>query len=529
MKPNSSATHGGAHWRAEEDTQIEDAVRDGLEFLQICAFFPSRTPEAVRHRISKARRIVQTGKPIDPKTATQELKSGRPWTIMEDETLDKAIINGDDLSRIRTLFPERSADAVRHRYNRNLEGMNSRDADLLVEDAQTKGSQHIATLKAGRSNKAAALWTPEDDQKVGDAVSANIDRSEIAAMFPQRTVAAVETRIRKITKTLPKEDSAPAPRGKVVLANQPQFSRLEDDSVRFENAEKNDYDFVRGSMPEDEDFVMSGALPVISNTSQASSYDVAFLDSMDRDHIAPAHDNEKGKPVSFEDEHRIPGVSRSPYSVRPVTSFKAQLFQGPMRPSTPPRPVVEPLTPPFRAQELPAIEEHDFPFGVASYQPYPEDDRMLEGNSYDQAFDIGMLLTETRAWLNSEPENQSPGNASQEQHYPVLAHGRIGNIPLTALFSPPEPFMSFPTDNGYGQDTSTVGDGPELQNSLDWALTLPELHNSLDGAPTLHRPDAPSTLETSVQLFTDPSVPPSYFMDMDDTQFTSYDHLMDEF
>ncbi|KAJ4356400.1 uncharacterized protein N0V89_004433 [Didymosphaeria variabile] len=432
MKVGTSATHGGTPWRVEEDTQIEDGVRIGLEFHQICALFPSRSSEAVRHRISRARRNIQAGNPVVPKTAIQNLKGGRPWTTEEDETLDKAIINSADLSQIRTLFPGRSADSVRHRYNRNLKELNSQDADLLREDAQTTGSPLIAEQKADGSSKAAALWSPEDDQKVEDAVSANFDDH-------------------------------------VVLSHEAMFQSPLAHSMQ-------------------------------NNTPSR-----------------PKQDHEKElKSVSFADELQVRRISRTPGSIPLVKSFQAQAFQGSVRPSTPPRPVVEPLTPPFRAQELPAIDGQEYAFGMAPYQPYPEESHILQEDSSNEAQIVDMFLPNTRAFLRGVPENQSPGDASQERNHPFLPHGSIDNIPLTALANPSEPFMSFPTDNGYGQYTSSVDNHPDLRNGFDWA-------------PTSHRLVTPPTLVTSEQLFTDPSTPPSYFMDMDDTPFISDDQLMDAF
>lgn len=186
-------SRNGTHWRAEDDSQIEDAIRNNLELTQIRALFPSRTFEAVRHRVIRARRGIRATNPrpnhqpaptVVPQTPDVDVDGGQLWTADEIETLHNATQNGFDVDHLRTLFPDRSADAPKRRYRRA-----SHESSPKTVSKPAKKNQYVN-------------WTTEDDERIRDAVRANLDRGAIRAMFPTRSVDAVRTRITKVSKTM---------------------------------------------------------------------------------------------------------------------------------------------------------------------------------------------------------------------------------------------------------------------------------------------------------------------------------------
>ncbi|KAF2448695.1 hypothetical protein P171DRAFT_481745 [Karstenula rhodostoma CBS 690.94] len=476
MKTNLKAARGGAPWLAEDNAQIEDAVRNDLDLKQICALFPSRSADAVRHRVIRARRTInaanvqanpQPAKTVDTKTPDQYAKSGQVWTAEETEILNNAIQNRSDFAHIRTLFPERSADAVRRRYNRNLQKANLKSRS-----------------KTASKNKNSP-WTAEDDQKVQDAVRANIGRDAIHAMFPTRSVDAVRIRVRR-TKALQDENQESAPlrvaRGDGVQADQPQFKLSQVQSSRSSSPAKIDHDYVIGPVPDNGEFMMSGALPIPES-------------------------------AAFADEPQIRETSRSSESPHRVNTWNVQAFEDLPRSSTPEKPVVEPLTPPFRAQELPAIEDREYASDYFSYEPNVGNNNMSDslgwfhrnGNGRDLGSD--MFSPTARAFLHAETwsaqndflEDHPAGNPTQEQlHHSVLPQGSLA---INEFPPPIVPYAYHPesSDNGYGKYLLSMDDHPDLRNGFHFT-------------PTPHDPVAPSNFVTPEQLFADPSVAPSVFM-----------------
>jgi hypothetical protein len=463
MKPIVKAAQGGTPWQVEDDVQIQNAIRNDLDFERICTLFPSRSTEAVRHRIARARRtihIVDSRRNLQTantavsslwKAADQQSNGGRLWTTEELESLTDAIQDRHDLAHIRTMFPERSADSVRTRYNRTLREQRSQTARKPVP----------------------LLWSAEDDQKVRDAVLADIDRDEISAMFPKRTAPAVAFRIRKIKKGLENEGPEPGPapalvdRGDNIQLDRYKSDMPDDQSVRSPSPPIVDHDYVIGAVPEDEEFTMSGALPVRQ-------------------------------------------ILNSPNPARIIT-WKAEAVRGLPRSSTPPTPRVELLAP--------AIEEWEYHFGDASYEPYVEGSGMWNNhtstlvavpNELDDNWDVDSdVLPDTRAFPETGtlplvldlPENDSAGNARQKQRrHPVLPKGSLSST--YPLIRPYPLYLSTPArvDNGYSRYILSVDDHPDLRDGLDFT-------------PTPHHPVTPSNFVTSKQLFADSSVKPSVFMD----------------
>jgi hypothetical protein len=295
-------------------------------------------------------------------------------------------------------------------------------------------------------------------------------------MFPSRSVEAVATRIRKVKKVLenkgpgPEAVSTPVDRGNGVHPDQDQ-SKPDDQSVRSLNPSKVDHDYIIGPVPENEQFMMSGALPV-------------------------------GE------------ISHSPDPPPHIVISKAGAVQGLPRSSTPPTPAVELLTRPPRAQEPPVVGDWEYTFGDASYESYLEGSgvsnnytwsRIAGPHKVDGGWDVdsGILPdARTRVETGALPENHPAGIASQEQR----SHSVLPTGGLTSTYHPIRPYPPYlPTtdrvDNGYGKYILSMDEHPDL-------------HDGLDFTPTPHHPITPPNFVTSEQLFADPSIKPSVFMDV---------------
>ncbi|OAG04509.1 uncharacterized protein CC84DRAFT_794531 [Paraphaeosphaeria sporulosa] len=540
MKPYQQGTQGGAPWSATDITQIENAVRDETEFTQICALFPSRTAEAVRHRVHLACRTIDaanaqanpqpvnvqlTPQPVSiranrqptpgitTQTPIQYAKAGQVWTAQEVQTLDSAVQNGFDFAHIRTLFPDRPVEGVKRRYQRSTQEASS----TSMSKPKSKPKRQLQIVP----------WTVVQEQKIRDALRAKVNRDTIRKMFPRRSADAVRQKIGRISMTLGEEKPEPAPlsTGRVQASNgadsayedadmdmyaeplepedgdqpdKPESELPQLQAIRSSSPEEIDVDHVIGPIPEDEEFVMSGALPVPN-------------------------------PVAVSDASPVHSHSRSSDSPRSVRSWKVQDVDVLPRSSTPPRPDTEPLTPRLRAQELPTIGNRE-PTGdyFGDYFSFESPVENIDRTAFRNPFEASWLQTqdngwdldsgldpEARAWLNGEPwsppnnfsENRSAGNVGQKchHHHPVLPQDSLAHDNFAAPISPfmmvPERHEAVCVNNGH----ATFECGFCMNNH-------PDVHDGIDSAPVPHQPVAPADSRTLEQVFADPSVPPSAFL-----------------
>ncbi|KAL5432661.1 hypothetical protein PMIN06_011937 [Paraphaeosphaeria minitans] len=534
MKSNQQATKGGDPWSAEEKVRIEDAVRNEIEFTEICALFPTRTPGALRHRVRQVRLSIhganapaipqpaptvvsktpqarstvktgnaqassQTAQAVAPQAPGGYAKAGQIWTAEDIQDVNTAVGEGLPFDHIRALFPDRSETAIKHRY-----------LQITKEASST-------VAKKPKSKYHNTAWTAEDDQKVRDAVRANLSRDDIRAMFPNRSTGAVRIKISRITKDLQDQAQEPAslPVGHlqgpndgagsyddtdmdlyadpsepedIGQADQRQLEVPEAYPVRSSSLANMDLDHVIGPIPEDEEFVMSGALPV-------------------------------SQPAASEDEVRVRGSSRSSHSPRSVHPWKVQAVEDSIYSSTPHQREVEAPAPPPRAQENPAIGNQQptcdyFPFepsfetthGTVFSNPFESPWFQTQDNGWD--LDSG-LDPETRAWLNAEthsPPNDVPDDpyvsnlAQARRPHPVLPQGSLGHTDFPTSVVPCTYYTdATQVDNGYSRYQLSADDHPDLRDGLDFT-------------PVPHHPHTPAGFFTSEQMFADPSVLPSAVM-----------------
>lgn len=473
MEPYKQPTRAGQPWRAEEDHQIEQAVQNGNSLEQICALFPRRTPEAVRHRMIRATQFVQNAQASEPKLVNRHPKSGTKWTTEEIDRVKQAIRDGHDVFHTSTLFPGRSYDSVRHRYNRSLQELNLAQANISTANNQPAVSRNAPARKKIRGREASVPWSAEDDQKMQEAVLANAGKDEICAMFPERSVGAIQTRRRKISKLVEDDLSSTASvegRARAFSADEavpqsPFAKSMEADSEPLQSEQV--YKKIRESSP------FTGNVGIIEASHPQNSH----LDALS----------------------------------------KAQDFPPPPLPY-PLKPAIEPSTLSLYGQEPSAAHYGNLAFGKASYLPYSERSDIFKNsghkpkNAMNYAGDVDMYSRETRALpQQSRPERlfyHSPGlhmnSLSGPAQQASLRNGYGSYLP-----------SSEPANNDYNGFILAVDNHPDLRDGLDFA-------------PISHRPVSPSGFMTSEQLFTDPSIPPSSFMD-DDTLFNTDAGLLSKF
>ena len=117
-EPKTNAAADSKPWTDEEDALVLKLVATlGPSWTRIAAHFPERSDSSVRNRYSR----LKAGPPTDAKPP-RDRGAELPWSAEEEEKLHLGVaMYGARWSTItRTLFPGRTVNAVRNRFNRQL-------------------------------------------------------------------------------------------------------------------------------------------------------------------------------------------------------------------------------------------------------------------------------------------------------------------------------------------------------------------------------------------------------------------------
>jgi hypothetical protein len=160
-------------WTAQEDAKLAQAVKEHGDnnWVAVAALVPGRRNDQCRHRWT-----VFLGPSMTTTTTTMTMTTPRnegQWTAKEDATLTDAVKkHPHDWVRIAALLPGRTNTQCNYRWVTYC--------DPAAKDRTT------GTHAARNNNK--GTWTPEEDQKLTDAVAelGTTEWAQVTAMVPGR-------------------------------------------------------------------------------------------------------------------------------------------------------------------------------------------------------------------------------------------------------------------------------------------------------------------------------------------------------
>lgn len=259
----------------------------------------------------------------DMRRDSRASQSGNRWTPADDAQIETKIRNNTSLADVRLLFPLRTPEAVRKRYLQAVRKIHAENNPEKLPPARIVAPEPQPRPQPVVFAKARQLWTAEESQTLQDAIQKGMKFEEIRALFPDRPEKGVSRRMSRLdqkreVKDVEVEHDA-GTTTEQVLGPTPDYVPGPVPDVRRPVP-----DLVIGPIPQDEDYLMSGALPVST-----------------------------------------PHALSSPSTVR---SWKAQAAGPQARSSTPPRPESEPLSPNLNAREDQVFQDYEQGRGDQAFQ-----------------------------------------------------------------------------------------------------------------------------------------------------------------